>query len=564
MFMYRVSLICSLLAWITTGVANASSLPECKLESGPPYDKCFLTFTFGNGSEFATDQYIGEVLNNRWHGHGTYIYGPESEWTGHRYVGSHRDGERDGHGVYKFSNEDFFIGRFRRDKFDGFGVYLFTNGDIYIGDFKNDVRYGIGSYVWKDGRIDIGEFADGVLNGMAIAVFPNGTTDEGIWEDDMLVSRSKTVYSQNNTSRLPVCLRDPVGSNNNCFGSYIYENGDRYVGDFRDGARDGFGVYIYGQSGDFAGDFYAGMHAKGVFNGFGTYIWNDGRIDIGMFGNNMLNGYAIATYPDAKVESGQWADDEWESLAKFSSIETFDTEISEREDKTQLSPAVQSDNDLQFAASGSGFAVSADGHLVTNFHVIEDCKQMVLHDKGRQYSLNIVTFDPKNDLALLKADFEPKAIFALSDRRPQLLQDIYVAGYPYGYEISTSVKVTKGIISSLTGIGNDYSNFQIDAALQSGNSGGPILDDYGNLVGVAVAKLNIEYLLENFGDIPENTNFGVKANVLSGLLDSNGIETLPANNQPISKSKLGQNISNGTYYLSCWMTPAQIEAMSKK
>jgi S1-C subfamily serine protease len=76
-------------------------------------------------------------------------------------------------------------------------------------------------------------------------------------------------------------------------------------------------------------------------------------------------------------------------------------------------------------------------------------------------------------------------VFTLSKEKPELLQDIYVAGYPFGQKISTSVKVTKGIISSLTGIGNNFSNIQIDAALQPGNSGGPILNDKGNVVGVA-------------------------------------------------------------------------------
>ena len=73
-----------------------------------------------------------------------------------------------------------------------------------------------------------------------------------------------------------------------------------------------------------------------------------------------------------------------------------------------------------------------------------------------------------------------------------MLQDIYVAGYPFGMGISSSVKVTKGIISSLTGVGNNFSEMQIDAALQSGNSGGPILDEQGNVVGVAVAKLDLQ------------------------------------------------------------------------
>ena len=141
---------------------------------------------------------------------------------------------------------------------------------------------------------------------------------------------------------------------------------------------------------------------------------------------------------------------------------------------------------------------------------------------------------------------------------------MYVAEYPFGRRISTGVKVTKGIISSLTGIGNNFANIQIDAALQPGNSGGPILDDRGNVVGVAVAKLDIKKILKNFGVIPENTNFGIKTSVVRSILESSNVSFPPPNASPISKTKLGRMISDGTYYLSCWMTMAQIENMRSK
>ena len=93
-----------------------------------------------------------------------------------------------------------------------------------------------------------------------------------------------------------------------------------------------------------------------------------------------------------------------------------------------------------------------------------------------------------------------------------------MAGFPFGDKFSTSVKVTKDIISSLTGLGNNFSNIQIDAALQSGNSGSPILDDRGNVVGVAVLKLDAKYVFEEFGIIPENTNFGIKSSEVGIIL----------------------------------------------
>ena len=110
--------------------------------------------------------------------------------------------------------------------------------------------------------------------------------------------------------------------------------------------------------------------------------------------------------------------------------------------------------------------------------------------------------------------------------------------------------MTKGIISSLTGIGNNFSNIQIDAALQPGNSGGPILSDRGNVVGVAVAKLDLKKVLKNFGVVPEDTNFGIKTSVVRSLLESSKVSLRSPSTKTISKSKLGKMISDGTYFLS--------------
>jgi S1-C subfamily serine protease len=188
------------------------------------------------------------------------------------------------------------------------------------------------------------------------------------------------------------------------------------------------------------------------------------------------------------------------------------------------SPARRSDpNKIVSASSGTGFAVSSNGHVITNHHVIEGCQKVRIHHKGKSIPATVVTFDPRNDLALLKGDFRPSTVFSLSNASPELLQDVYVAGFPFGRKVSTSVKVTKGIISSLTGIGNNFSNIQIDAALQSGNSGGPILDEKGNVVGVAVARLDKMYALKNYGSLPENTNFGIKTNVVRSILESSNV-----------------------------------------
>ena len=219
------------------------------------------------------------------------------------------------------------------------------------------------------------------------------------------------------------------------------------------------------------------------------------------------------------------------------------------------------DDEIIVASSGSGFAVSSDGYVITNNHVIDQCQQVNIHYQGNEIPATVVTYDKQNDLALLKADFNPETVFSLASNSPGLLQDIYVAGYPFGLGISSQIKVTRGIISSLTGINNNFSEVQIDAAIQGGNSGGPIVDEMGNVVGVAVAKLSAKYMLENYGSIPENTNFGVKINLVKNILESNNIKILSENKTTISKSELAKRVSTGTYYISCGMTMALIESL---
>lgn len=223
----------------------------------------------------------------------------------------------------------------------------------------------------------------------------------------------------------------------------------------------------------------------------------------------------------------------------------------------------ETDNsDIVNAASGSGFAVSPTGHIVTNNHVIDGCSYMSGYHKGKAVRFTVLYRDPINDLAVLQGDITPTNVFRISRKNPELLEEIYVAGYPFGSHVSSSVKVTKGIVSSLSGLGNNISNIQIDAALQPGNSGGPIIDTKGNVIGVAVAKLDFKKVVEDWGVIPENTNFGIKSNVVANLLESNGIKIQEASNTPLSNADLGKVIRGATYHLSCWMTMAQMRKMA--
>ena len=435
----------------------------------------------------------------------TYTYGPNSQWAGDKYVGEARDGKWHGQGTYTYSPNsqwagDKYVGEHKDGKRTGQGTYTFDDGDEYVGEFRDYQFHGQGTYTHANGNRYVGEYKD------------NKRTGQGMY-----------IYGPNSQW-----------------------SGDKYVGGLRDGKFHGQGTYTFAN-----GNKYVGEWRDDKYNGQGTLTFADGEKYFGEFRDNNYNGQGTFTFADGTIQEGIWKDDQFQYAKKLSP-------------PVPVVRAPTQNDEIISASSGSGFAVSSDGYVITNHHVIEGCQKVVVHTKGRELPVTVVTYDPQNDLALLKGDFRPSTVFPLSNNRSELLQDVYVAGFPFGNKVSTSVKVTKGIISSLTGIGNNFSNIQIDAALQSGNSGGPILDEFGNVVGVAVAKLDAKYMFDNFGSIPENTNFGIKSNVVRSIMDSNGVDSPSANKSSISKSQLGKMISNGTYYLSCWMTMAQIEKMKTR
>jgi hypothetical protein len=220
------------------------------------------------------------------------------------------------------------------------------------------------------------------------------------------------------------------------------------------------------------------------------------------------------------------------------------------------------DDTIYMASSGTGFATTKDGHILTNHHVINGCSEVTLFNKGKQYNTTVITFDPKNDLAILQSDFKPNKVYPLSVES-YLSDDIFAAGFPFGKKISSAITINKGIISALMGPGDDISIIQIDADINSGNSGGPIVDRRGNAVGIAVMKLNREKAKEELGSVPEGFNFAVNSMMAIGLFRSQGIELPPQNNNELSVKDRNDLFNQGTFYLSCGMTIAQYEKMVK-
>lgn len=215
------------------------------------------------------------------------------------------------------------------------------------------------------------------------------------------------------------------------------------------------------------------------------------------------------------------------------------------------------DDEIVSASSGTGFFISKNGDLVTNYHVIEGCKDIKVFYKSNAYIANTLAIDKINDLAILKIDQRVNQYYVVSDKDPELLQNVIVAGFPLGKNVSESIKTSKGSITALAGYGDNYSEFQTDAALNSGNSGGPIMNDKGEVVGVAVAVFGKEAGVESF-------NFGIKNSTLRTFAKANKIELETPSMLSFFSTDLKTLVSEGTTYIECWMTGAALKAMLKQ
>ena len=195
-------------------------------------------------------------------------------------------------------------------------------------------------------------------------------------------------------------------------------------------------------------------------------------------------------------------------------------------------------------SSGTAFFINNRGHLLTNNHVVEGCSLSKITYKNNDYDAKLIATDKTLDLALLKAELKPKKFFNFSKDETKKLNTIYVAGYPLGKGLSDDLKISSGIVSSLKGFEDNSNEIQIDAPINSGNSGGPIINENGDLIAIAVSGMA--------KDQTEGINFGIKSSAAERFLKSNDINF---NKSLYSRSKNKEQLRNileeGTVYTYC-------------
>jgi len=545
--------------------AQQSRLPACQSDETVRRHNCYGTRTYADHG----GKYSGEYRNNQPHGQGTVVYPDGTE----------------------------YLGAFRGGKRNGSGTNLYPDGSKYVGEYKDGQRNGQGTYTWPDGRKYVGEWRNDQSNGLGTLYSSDGSALQiGIWESNKFI-KSADVNSNSAAqaglsmaeqksaagSSLPNCPAGIGTVRNNCVATQILADGRKYVGEWKNGKRVGSGVFTWPNGNKYVGEFQDDkINGKGTFtladgrkfvgqfkdekmNGRGTYTWPSGQEYVGEFKDDKRHGDGTNKFPHGGKYVGQFKDDKENGQGTlYSSTGTVlitgrwangeftgEGKISPSEPNTTTpTPSVASVGPspaLPKNSSGSAFRI-AEGMFITNQHVIDACKTIKI---GGTSGGKLVASDQARDLALVSIANDNGDIASVRTTRIQLNESITVAGFPLEGSFS-GIAITNGTISRLTGLNGDINRLQISAPVQPGNSGGPLLDTAGNVIGVVSSKLNALKVAGTSGDIPQNVNFAITGNALRSFLDSKSFNYKEIGNErELTGVQIASRASGFTVLIEC-------------
>jgi len=208
--------------------------------------------------------------------------------------------------------------------------------------------------------------------------------------------------------------------------------------------------------------------------------------------------------------------------------------------------------------SGSGFAISHATHIVTNAHVVAQCKSVRVLSGVQQAPAKVLGLDSGADLAVLQTSLSvPKTIAIRTQPALRLGESVVAFGFPLTGTLSRGGNLTTGNVSALAGFEDDPKYIQITAPAQPGNSGGPLLDASGNLIGVIEGGLDALSALKSTGSVPQNVAFAVRADVLETFLQAHRISyDVAVTDSQLSVADVGEIAKQAAVRIEC--TPSGV------
>ena len=169
---------------------------------------------------------------------------------------------------------------------------------------------------------------------------------------------------------------------------------------------------------------------------------------------------------------------------------------------------------------GTGFFITDSGYLLTCFHVVNNAASIQVGTKSGLFYADLVQSDPAKDVALLKVTGTFSSLPLDYSNTVSLGEAVFTIGFPRPDLQGWQPKLTRGEISSLTGMQDNPDDYQISVPVQPGNSGGALLDEHGNVVGIVSATLRASLADIREGIAPENVNYAIKSSCAMTLIDS--------------------------------------------
>ena len=243
------------------------------------------------------------------------------------------------------------------------------------------------------------------------------------------------------------------------------------------------------------------------------------------------------------------------SGTKAALLSTIDC-LKAREKGGQVATNNRADEEDAKGGSGTGIIISREGHILTNYHVVKGCTSIKVTQKADfAKPAPVLRYDSTNDLALLKlssSDLSGDVATFRAGPAVRAGEVVAIYGFPLVGALSVTGNIVSGNVTSLSGLSDDVRYLQVSAPVQPGNSGGPLLDESGLVIGVVTARINDVAVAQATGALPQNVNFAIKGSVASSFLEAHSIPLeMAPKGAPKGLPDIGEAAKKFTVLVTC-------------